>query len=80
MSTLGVFGIKHWIRHDRVDRTEFLVVQKPLHRVMAFTRRSIDDIINNPIAKREVAAYYKLHKWVDREMEISTLEHQWNSI
>jgi len=80
MSRLGLFGIKHWIRQDLPGRTEFLVVQKPLHRVMAFTRRSIDDIVNDPIAKRQVAGYYKLHKWVDREMEISTLERQWNSV
>jgi hypothetical protein len=31
-----------------------------------------------PIARRKVAGYFKLHKWVERESEISELERQWN--
>jgi hypothetical protein len=62
------------------DRIEHVIVQRPLHRVLAFTRRTIDDVINDPVARNEVRGYFKLHKWVQRESEISDLEHQWNSI
>ncbi len=54
------------------------VVQAPLRRVLAFTRRSIDDVVNNPLAKREVLGYYKLHKQIQRGMEVCDLEQQWN--
>ncbi len=81
MSDLGIFGIRRWLRREApADHTEQVQVQKALHRVMAFTGRSIHDIVNDPMAKRHVIEYYKLHKWVDREMQISDLEHQWNDV
>ncbi len=58
--------------------TELLVVQRPLRRVLAFTRRTIDDVINSPVARNEVVGYYKLYRWVQRESEIGELERQWN--
>ena len=61
------------------DSSELVMIQRPLHRVLAFTGRSIDDVINCPIARREVLGYYKLHRWVQRNSEISELEQQWNS-
>ena len=62
------------------DGVEHVIMQRALHRVLAFTGRSIDDVVNDPIAKREVLGYYKLHRWVQRQGEISELENQWNSI
>jgi hypothetical protein len=62
------------------DRTEFILLQRPLQRILAFTRRSIDDVVNDPIAKREVLGYYKLHKQVQRGIETRELERQWNSV
>jgi hypothetical protein len=62
------------------DRTEFVLLQRPLRRILAFTRRSIDDVVNNPIAKREVLGYYKLHKQIQRGIETRDLERQWNSV
>lgn len=59
---------------------EHVVIERPLNRVLRFTRRSIDDIVNFPIAKREVLGYYKLHRWVVRESEVSELEKQWNAL
>ena len=55
------------------------LLQRPLHRVLAFTRRSIDEVVNSPIVKNEVAGYYKLQKFVQRRMEIVELEQQWNT-
>lgn len=59
---------------------EQVTIDRPLQRVLAFTRRSIDDVINDPLARSEVLGYYKLHCWVRRECEISELERQWNPI
>lgn len=60
--------------------TEHLVVQRPLRRALAFTGRSIDDVVNNPIVKREVLGYYKLHQQIRRASEIGDLERQWRDI
>jgi hypothetical protein len=57
---------------------EHVMVQRPLARVLAFTGRSIDDVVNCPVAKREVLGYYKLYRWVERQSEVSELERQWN--
>ena len=62
------------------DRIEHVIVQRPLQRVLAFTRRSIDDVINDPIARNEVRGYYKLYRWVQRGSEVSELERQWDPI
>ncbi len=61
-------------------RTEYVLLRRPLRQILAFTRRSIDDVINNPIAKNEVLGYYKLHKQIRRHSEIGELERQWNSV
>jgi hypothetical protein len=52
--------------------------QTPLRRVLAFTRRSIDDVVNHPVAKNEVYGYYKLMRQIARHAEIRELETQWN--
>lgn len=62
------------------DNIEHVLIQRPLQRVLAFTRRSIDDVINDPIARNEVRGYFKLYRWVQRESEISDLERQWNPL
>ena len=79
LAGLGL-GLRRLSPADASDRTEFLLIQRPLRRILAFTRRSIDDVVNDPIAKREVLGYYKLHKQVSRTMEARELERQWNSV
>jgi hypothetical protein len=64
---------------DHADPTKYIVVQRPLRRILAFTGRSIDDVVNNPIVKREVLGYYKLHKQIHRTAEVRDLERQWNA-
>jgi hypothetical protein len=54
--------------------------QRVLHRVLNFTGRTIDDVVNNPIAKNEVLGYYKLHKFVERRSDMVELERQWNPL
>jgi hypothetical protein len=54
------------------------VVQRPLNRVLAFTGRTIDDVVNDPVAKNEVYGYYKLYRQIERAGEVRDLERQWN--
>lgn len=57
---------------------EFVMVQRPLRRVLAFAGHSIDEVCTNPIVKRKVFCYYKLYKQVNRSIEVTELERQWN--
>lgn len=59
---------------------EHILVQHPLRRILSFTRRSIDDVVNDPIAKNEVLGYYKLYRQIGRSGEITDLERQWNPL
>ena len=54
------------------------VVQRPLNRVLAFTGRTIDDVVNDPMIKNQVYGYYKLYRQVERAGEVRDLERQWN--
>ena len=58
--------------------TRRVVLQNRLNRVLAITRLTIDDVVNNPIAKNQVLGYFKLSKQIDRRAEIGELERQWN--
>jgi hypothetical protein len=59
---------------------EQVIVQCPLHRILAFVRRSIDDVVNSPVAKNQVYGYYKLSRFIERRGEILELEQQWNPL
>jgi hypothetical protein len=59
---------------------EFVLRQHALHRVLAFIGRSIDDVVNDPIAKNQVRAYFKLARQIERSGEVTELEKQWNGI
>ena len=80
LSGLGIGGGAARLAKEAGDRTEFLLMQRPLQRILAFTRRSIDDVVNDPVAKNEVLGYYKLHRQVQRAAETRELERQWNSV
>ncbi|MBV8781233.1 MAG: hypothetical protein JO353_07530 [Phycisphaerae bacterium] len=51
-----------------------------LSRVLAFIGRSIDDVINDPIARNQVWCYFKLLKQIERQALIGELERQWNAV
>lgn len=81
MSNMGIFGNGRVRLNSDVDaHVEHVLIQRPLSRVLAFTGRSIDDVINDPIAKNEVLGYFKLHKQITRSGEILELERQWNPL
>ena len=60
--------------------TEWVTIQQPLRRVLRFTGRSIDDIVNSPIVKNEIIGYFKLQRMIERRGEIVELEKQWNAV
>lgn len=60
--------------------TEFVVVHRPLQRILAFTGLSIDDVVDHPIARNTVYGYFKLHKRIQRVYEVVDLERQWNTL
>ena len=78
MSILGTDPVR--LRPPAVQAVEHVVVMHPLRRVLAFTRRSIDEVINDPMARNEVHGYYKLYRQVQRAGEVRELEEQWDPL
>jgi len=78
LHSLGIHGFRKLAQP--APKTEWVIVQEPLRRVLRFTGRSIDDVVNSPIVKNEVIGYYKLQKAISRGMDVSDLERQWNSV
>jgi hypothetical protein len=74
------FGSRRQVMDRDGERVEHVLVLRPLHRILAFTRRSIDDVVNDPIAKNEVLGYYKVYRQVARHAEVRDLERQWNPL
>ncbi len=60
------------------DALRRVVIRSRLNRVLEFTRFTIHDVVNNPVAKNAVLAYWRLSKQIDRSGEIGELERQWN--
>jgi hypothetical protein len=67
-------------RAHHLDRQEYVLVQRPLTRILSFTGRTIDDVVNSPIAKNQVFGFFKLGKQIERQSEIRELERQWNGV
>lgn len=81
MSDLGSLGIgKAFLWGRPAGDPEHVIVHRPLDRILAFTGFSIDDVVDNPIAKNAVLGYYKLHKQIIRRTEILELERLWNPV
>jgi hypothetical protein len=81
MSEQNLLGLgRAIVHHADAQRMEHVLVERPLSRVLAFTGCTIDDLINDPFARRKVLGYYKLHCWVRRECQISELERQWTPL
>ena len=76
---MSLFGGSARVRPVVPDggRVEHVEIDRPLRRVLGFTRRTIDDVVNSPVAKAEVLGYYKLSRWIARRSEIVDLERQW---
>jgi len=75
-NSLGI-GVPRLVRPG-TDRDEYVMVHRPLRRVMAFLGCSIDQVCDDPIVKNQVFGYFKLYREIDRRMEMRDLERQWN--
>ena len=81
MSFLNIFNLgRRYVPPPPDGRTEIVQIQSALKRVLSFTGHTIDDVVNDPMAKARVLGFYKLHRWTSRELEISNLERQWNPL
>jgi hypothetical protein len=82
MSFLNVFnfGRGHAPPPPLGGNTEVVHLQNALRRVLSFTGHTIDDVVNDPIAKSKVRGFYKLQRWIERESDTSELERQWNPL
>jgi len=81
MSNLGPLGIRSFRpRPTAGAATELIITHRPLDRILAHTGYSIDDVVDNPIAKHAVLGYFKLDRQITRRCEIVDLERQWNRI
>lgn len=79
MSALNGLGLgMRRIHRPNQDNVEQVLTQRPLHRVLAFTGNSIDDVVNSPLVKNQVLGYYRLYRQVERRSDIRELERQWN--
>jgi hypothetical protein len=59
---------------------EWVQRSQDMRRLLAFARRSIDDVVNCPVARREVISYYRIGNQMRRIAEIDSLEAQWNPL
>jgi hypothetical protein len=79
MNDLSALGLwKPQLRQNPNGGTELVVTQRPLDRILSFTGYSIDNVVDDPIAKHAVLGYYKLSRQIQRRSEIVDLERQWN--
>ena len=71
-------GIGRPERIPFAELAESVVVRRPLSRIFAFTGLSIDQVVNDPIAKNMMLGYFKLQRNISRASEVVDLERQWN--
>ena len=61
-------------------RASFVLKQHELRRLLNFAGWTIDDVVQNPIARRDVRNWYKLHRATQRRLDVLELEQHWNGI
>jgi hypothetical protein len=76
LNSLGL-GSRRVLQRDG-EKIEQVLTQRPLHRVLAFTGRTIDDVVNSSVARNQVRGFYRLYRQIERQSEITELERQWN--
>lgn len=54
--------------------------QSQLSRVLGFSGKTIDDVVNCPVAKSIVRQFFVMSREIDRRIEVAELEKQWNPL
>ena len=80
MSFASFFNFRRPVAPDLNDATTIVHPERVLRKILAFTNRTIDDVVNDPYAKNEILGYYKLHRSIERSSEVTDLERQWNPL
>ncbi|HET6252378.1 MAG TPA: hypothetical protein VFE47_32120 [Tepidisphaeraceae bacterium] len=81
MTSLNALGLVSRRRSLQPNSgVEYVMIQRPLHRLLAFRGRSIHDVVNSPIVKNEMLGYWKVYRQIERRTEMLELERQWNSL
>ena len=80
LGSLGLGGGGGLLGLDEGARTEHVLIQHPLQRVLSFCHRTIDDVVNSPLVKNEVLGYYKVYRQIRRGADVLDLERQWNAV
>ena len=62
------------------DRPTLVVQQRSFARLLAFAGWTIDDVVSNPIAKRDVRNWFKTDRRLHRQLDVIELERQWNAV
>ncbi len=78
LQSLGIYGSRR-AAHEPAPQ-HLLVLERPLQKLLEFTHRSIDDVVNCPLAKREVLGYYKLQQQIRRNDEAYQLDKWWGGV
>ena len=70
------------IRLDLPPRPTVEHVQRAdqMRRLLAFAGRSIDDVVNCPVARRDVISFFRIGNQMTRLAEVDALERQWNPL
>jgi hypothetical protein len=70
MSIFGSLGIDSVQLGGHVDfRGEMFTEAQIISRILDFTGYTVDDVINDPIARNAVRGYYGLYRFVERRCE-----------
>ena len=59
---------------------EYLQRADEMRRLLAFAGRTIDEVVNCPVARREVISYFRIGHQMRRIAEVDALERQWNPL
>ena len=63
-----------------MPRVEYVQRSSDLQRLLRFSGWSIDDVVNNPLAKSDLLRWHKIGRWTNRRLDIHELEKQWNPL
>ena len=67
-------------RSHEDDRPTLVVRQRAFARLLAFAGWTIDDVVSNPIARRDVRNWFKTDRRLHRQLDVIELEKQWNGL
>jgi hypothetical protein len=83
MSAFGSLGLSFPTRQQAVHFAPQIFSEAQLvARILEFTGYTIDDVINDPIARNAVGGYYRLHRIIEQrcdELQQSRAYHRWPS-